>query len=94
MGAAFLVASFLQMLGAKVTLFHHQAHRLCGCCTQAEFGWRWQELSPIAQWIDEQVVDMTNPNRAWYIIADIIDHWLVGLPWLDTTSESLVARHC
>jgi hypothetical protein len=75
LGAAFLVACFLKMLGAKVTLFHHKHHRLCRCCTKAQFGWQWEELRPIAHWIEKQLGKMRKPHPAWHVILDTIDHW-------------------
>jgi hypothetical protein len=75
LGAAFLVACFLKLMGAKVTLFHYGHRRLCWCCGQAQFGWRWAELAPIACWIGRNMGDRTNPDRAWHIIAATIDQW-------------------
>jgi hypothetical protein len=70
-----LVACFLKLMGAKVTLFHHGHKRLCWCCTEAQFGWLWADLAPIACWIGRHMGDRTNPDRAWHIIAATIDQW-------------------
>jgi hypothetical protein len=75
LGAAFLVACFLKMLGANVTLVIYGRHRLCGCCTDQQFGWQQRELKPIARWVGQHISDRANPELAWHIIAETIGRW-------------------